>query len=367
MGTRLTVDEARELFDLDGLAYLDTPSQGVPTRAGADALRDALEAWRRGRADYGRWEADAEAARVAVAALLGASANDVALVSNVAGCATTLALATPRARVVVPACEYRSNLYPWLARCDVRLVEGDPSTDALVAAIDERVDLVALSSVQSLDGYAVDLARVVSAAHAAGALVFVDATQGLGAVGGDLVPSGADAIVAAGYKFLLGARGSGYLYLRPELHGLTPVAPGPAAADGDPYGPPYELRTGAARFDQSPAWLAWPPARAGVELLVAVGADALRAHATSLVNRVRSGLDSAGLGDRLAPADGPTPIVSVRCADAAATVARLEAAGVRAAARGGAVRAGFHIYNDDQHADRFVAAMTAALRQEALT
>lgn len=360
MVDRLTIAQARGEFDLDGAAYLDTPTQGVPTRAGADALAAAVAAWRAGRADFEVWEADADAARVAVAALLGVAPRDVALVPTVAVPAALLALAEPEGDVVVPAAEYRSNLYPWCARRTARLVSGTPLTDAIVEAIDERVALVAVSSVQAVDGRAVDLPRVVAAAHAHGARVFVDATQGLGAVGRDLAASGADAIAAAGYKFLLGARGSGYVYFRPELHDLEPLAGGPrAAADGGSYGPPYELREGAARFDQSLAWLAWPPARAGVELLAAIGAEALQAHATALVARVRAGLDERGLGERLAPAEGPTPIVSVRCDDADAAVARLAADGVRAAARGGAVRAGFHLFNDDDDADRLVAGLAA--------
>ncbi len=366
MVDRLTIDEARAAFDLGELAYLDTPTQGVPTRAGAEAAAAALTAWRTGTADYAAWEADAEAARGAVAALLGVAARDVALVPTVALPAALLAMADPGARVVVPAGEYRSNLYPWLARrpaAAVTLVSGDPLTDALVDAIDEGAGLVAVSSIQALDGRAVDLARVVAAAHAVGARVFVDATQGLGAVGLGLVESGADVVAAAGYKFLLGGRGSGYAYVRPELQAaLEPLAGGPnAAADGGSYGPPYALREGAARFDQSLAWPAWPPARAGVELLRAVGAAALQAHVTRLVARVRAGLDGHGLADRLAPAEGPTPIVSVRCEDAAATVAALAAHGVRTAARDGAVRAGFHLFNDEAHADRLVAGLVAVL------
>ena len=273
-----------------------------------------------------------------------------------------LAIGAGDGAVVVPEPEYRSNLYPWLARRDVRLVDGDPLTDAVVDAIDEGVAVVAVSSVQAVDGRAVDLPRVVAAAHAHGARVFVDATQGFGAVGRDLAASGADVIAAAGYKFLLGGRGSGYVYVHPELQELEPLAPGPrAAADGGAYGPPYALRSGAARFDQAIAWHAWPPARAGAELLASVGADALEAHATALVARVRAGLAELGLGDRLAPAEAATPIVSVRCARPDAVAASLQAAGVRAAVRGGAIRAGFHLYNDEEHADRFVAGLAAAI------
>lgn len=365
MGARLTLEQAREAFDLGDLAYLDTPSQGVPPWAGAEALAAALAEWRSGRADFTAWEADADAARAAVAELLGAGAGDVALVPGVAVPAALLAVDGPPGTVVASRDEYRSNLYPWLARREVRLVAGTPLTDAFVAAIDDGVGVVAVSSVQAVDGRAVDVARVVEAAHAHGAVVLVDATQGLGAVSGGLAASGADVIVAAGYKFLLGARGSGYAYVRPELQELAPLAAGPrAAADGGSYGPPYELRPGAARFDQSLAWLAWPPARAGAELLAAVGAEALEAHATGLVARVRRGLAAHGLADRLAPDEGPTPIVSVRCAAPGAAVAALAAAGVRAAARHGAVRAGFHLFNDDDHADRLVACLASAIGKE---
>jgi selenocysteine lyase/cysteine desulfurase len=368
MDARLSIEDARaEFASLGDTAYLDTPSQGVPCAAGTRALTRAVDAWRRGAADFDEWEADADAARGALAALLGAAAADIALVPSIAHMAGWLGVRL-RGTVLVPAMEYRSNLYPWLATReakDVRLVEGAPLTDRIVEAIDERTSLVAVSSIQSLDGTAVDLDRVVAAAHAQGALVFVDATQSLGVTGAGLAASGADVICAAGYKWLLGGRGCGYAYVRPELQELIPVAPSPrAAADRGSYGPPLALHGDARRFDGSLAWHAWVAARPGVELLARVGAAELERHALALAGRARAGLTERGLGDRLAPRERPTQILAVRCEDPAGAVAALAQRGVRAAARGDAVRFGFHLFNTDEHADRLVEGLHDALSHD---
>jgi selenocysteine lyase/cysteine desulfurase len=60
---------------------------------------------------------------------------------------------------------------------------------------------------------------IADLAHAAGAEIFVDAIQGLGAipfqVQGDQF-SGVDYLSAGGHKWLMGTEGAGFLYIRPE-------------------------------------------------------------------------------------------------------------------------------------------------------
>jgi selenocysteine lyase/cysteine desulfurase len=355
---------ARELAfpDLGDLAYLDTASTGVLPAEAAAALRDVTAVWAGGRADYGEWEAAAEEARGLAARLVGMAAHDVALLPSHVAAATTVARAWPDARVVVPEAEFRANLLPWIADRDrgaVRLVPSPATTEALCAAVDEGADLVAVSSVQSADGLRVDLARLVDHAHRRGTIVYVDASQSLG-VDATLNRCGADFIGAVGYKWLLGARGTAFLAVRPEYQRrFGPVLTGPeSAADGEVYGAEYRLWDDARRFDQPQAWQAWAATAASLRHLISYDQVELERHATGLAGRFIAAVQALGVAT--APTDVPSPIVAVSHPDPEATVQRLRDAGVRAAARAGSIRFAFHLYNTDHDVDRAIAAIAAS-------
>jgi len=61
------------------------------------------------------------------------------------------------------------------------------------------------------DGSLLDAARVADACHKQGALLLLDASQSCGAIPMDVNQLGADFIVSAGYKWLLGPFGQDFL------------------------------------------------------------------------------------------------------------------------------------------------------------
>src|SRR5947207_3095806 len=80
--------------------------------------------------------------------------------------------------------------------------------------------------------------RVARALHDAGAVFIVDASQSLGALPLDVAALRPDAVVAVGYKWLLGPLGLGYLYLDPKFH------------DGEPLEENWIARVGAEDFSR---------------------------------------------------------------------------------------------------------------------
>jgi len=263
--------------------------------------------------------------------------------------------------VIVADREYRSNLLPWLAqRCFGREVTvlGDEGTLSERIAEETRrgAALVAISSVQSADGARADLQSVVSAAHDNGVLVFVDATQSMGVLEMAVEEMRADFVAAAGYKWLLGARGTGYFYVRPELQvSYWPVLAGPMSAadvlEGKYYGEPYAPFSDARRFDQSLAWLSWVAARPSLETLVDVGIRELERHALELASRFRTACAEMGFGRGLSETELPSPIVALSVPDASGLHGELLRHGVKTAVRPSGVRFGFHLYNDDTQVD----------------
>jgi selenocysteine lyase/cysteine desulfurase len=351
----------REFAALGGLAYFDTPTQGVPTSRGAEALREAIRSWESGDADWREWEADANATRAALAALLGCASSDVALVPSVVTAAATVAAQLPPGRVIVADREYRSNLLPWLAQRrfgrEVTVLGDEGNLSERISEEATRgAALVAISSVQSADGARVDLRGVVSTAHENGVLVFVDATQSMGVLETAVEDVRADFVAAAGYKWLLGARGTGYFYVRPELQqSYWPVLAGPMSAadvlEGKYYGAPYTPFDDARRFDQSLAWLSWVAARPSLETLVHVGMGELERHALDLSSRFRAACAEMGFEENLSATELPSPIVVLSVPDATGLHGELLRHGVKTSVRPTGVRFGFHLYNDYAQVD----------------
>ncbi len=208
------------------------------------------------------WLMDKSRARVAVAELIGAAPAEIAFMPN-----TTVAVATLangmglRAgdRVVGFEGDYPANVFPWrrLARSGVEYLrvaapDGLPDLDALRRAVDERTRVVAVSSVCFWSGARAPLAEIVKIAHAAGALVAVDAVQSVGALRLDMNELDLDFVACGGLKWLLSPMGVAFLYVRrAHLERIEVTEPG---ADSNDPPLPYlddreRLRGDAARFE----------------------------------------------------------------------------------------------------------------------
>jgi selenocysteine lyase/cysteine desulfurase len=236
-------------------------------------------------------------------------------------------------------------LFPLLvqSRLDVRTV---PAAE-LAEATAEGTDAVAFSAVQMSTGEVADLEAVAAAAATVDAITICDATQALGWLALDAARF--DAVVCAAYKWLMSPRGTALLSVSERL--LAAVVPHSAGwyagedVHSSYFGPPLRLASNARRLDTSPAWFSWVGTQPALELVEAIGVEAIHEHDVALANRFR-----AGLG--LERSD--SAIVSVAVPDAAQ---RLERAGIVAAMRGGRLRTSWHVYNTEDDVDRVLEAL----------
>jgi selenocysteine lyase/cysteine desulfurase len=234
--TRLALTDQRAEFEIDDeFAYFNTAAMSPLLRSVRQAAEDALDRrakpWTLSTRD---WFGDVETLRSRVAQLVGAESTDVALIP-----ATSYGLAVASrnltagagSRVLVLDQEFPSNHYTWQrfaqrTGAELAVVKREPGqtwTDAIVAAIDDRVALVSTPNVHWSTGALIDLPQVAKAARAVGASFIVDASQSLGVVPIGVTTLRPDALVAVGYKWLLGPYSVGYLYLDPSLHGGEPL------------------------------------------------------------------------------------------------------------------------------------------------
>jgi selenocysteine lyase/cysteine desulfurase len=339
----LSLEAARAAFEPAGV-YANTASIGLPPRGTVEALADAIETWRTGRAEAAAYDAVVARARHRFAELVGTTPTRVAIGNQVSTFSALVAAALPDgAHVLGAEQDFTSVLFPFLAHGDRGVRVRTVPLAGLIDAIGPGVDLVAVSAVQSADGRIVPggLDALAAAAARHRCLTYVDATQAVG-----WLPFRAEAfdfVSCAAYKWLLAPRGTAFGVVRPErLAMLRPLYAGWYAGD-DPwtsiYGPPLRLAKDARRLDISPAWLAWVGAVPALDLLAATGIEAIHRHDVGLANALRG---------RLGLPPGDSAIVTVR-ADGA--LERLAAAGIKASARAGAVRLSFHVHNTDADVD----------------
>ncbi|HED66129.1 MAG TPA: aminotransferase class V-fold PLP-dependent enzyme, partial [Planctomycetes bacterium] len=305
--------------------YLDTASMGLPPAVVVEEVRQSLEDWEQGRASWRAWEARAEEARRLLARVVGVGAERVSLTNSFSAAASQVAASLPdparskRDVLVVGAEEFRSNLFPWWLQerrgfhlRQIPFRGGGPGCEDLIAAIDGRTALVAVSHVQSATGYRVDVERLADACRDRGTLLFVDGTQSVGAVPTPI--EGIDFLATHAYKWLLAPRGAAFLVVDPaRLDTQVPLQPSwrsPAPPHTAYYGGPFEPGGGASALDASLAWLSWVGAARALEFLLEVGLEGIHARAAELAARFRGGLDALGL-DGIAGRENASPIVAL--------------------------------------------------------
>lgn len=319
-----------------------------------------------------RWHERALETRQKAAALINATAEEIAFVPNtVAGVAIVSGGLPWREgdNVLTVHGEYPANVYPWLnlAPLDVqtRIVPdraGRVVLDDLFAAADSRTRLIALSFVEFTNGFRNDLARVGEFCRRRGILFLVDAIQGLGALPLDVAAMQIDFMAAGSHKWLLGPIGCGIFYCRLALlDRLRLIQAGPGSMVPRAEYLPYDLtlKPTAQRFEPGAENQAGIHGLAAtLELLADAGIANIERHLLGLLDHAVQVLQakSCDILSSLAPAER-SGMIAFR-SPAIATpdlVARLRAAKVVVTARSGGIRIAPHLYNNRDDIDRLLA------------
>jgi len=328
-------------------------------------------------------EADLADCRALLATLVNAGPDEVAVVKNTSDAISMIASGLdwrPGDRIVVPAAEYPSNLYPWMDARDrhgcelvqvpeVTMPDGTVRTreEDLIAACDHhRTRLLAVSHVQWASGQRLDVDQLGAWCADKGVLFAVDGIQSLGVVPTDVKRSRIDFLMSGGHKWLLAPPGAGLLYCKREL--VERVNP-PVVGWLSTVNPwrweeiDFTRRTEAGRFETgTQAYLPIVGLRESLRLLLEVGVDAVNARLRTLGDRLAAGLAERGCAV-VTPRDGPAGVGGAVCfttprAASDALVKRLrEHHRIELAARAGRVRVAPHFYNTEQQVDAVLAAV----------
>lgn len=255
----------------------------------------------------------------------------------------------------------------------VRMVNSGnavPSVKLLERHVDRNTALIAVSWVSLLTGGRSDLAALGDLAHSVGALLVVDAVQGLGVLEMDAHASGVDVMCAATQKGLLGLYGLGILYCSSEAQEL--IAPpflsrnavdlGNAHESEVDMSGSYQLYNDARKYEVgNPNFPAIHALRGALSILEEFGQPAIENHALTLSSRLVDELRQLGL--RVVTPDDSlqrSSIVSFEYPNATHAAKSLELRGIRVAPRRGLLRASVHLFNNESDVLRLVEALRDA-------
>src|SRR3954463_8432945 len=304
----------RALFDIPSdVAYLNAAGWSPLPRATQDAGRAAVarkgQPWKLG-ADFA--DHQHERARAAAAALIGAEARDVALVSSV-GYGVAIAgkvLSIPRgARVLVLENDHTSPVLEWVARADAQgfTVEtvAQPATGDWTAAVLEAIERpgappVALASISSIhwsDGGLLDMQAIRDGLRRHDAALLVDATHGVGVIATEVKTLDPDFLIFPTYKWVLGPYGRAFIYVAPRHQDGVPLEQTSfgrrdVRAENAIYFADTRYLPDARRYDMGERdhFISMEMAAIGMEMMAQWGADAVVQRLSVLTRRIAEGL-----------------------------------------------------------------------------
>jgi selenocysteine lyase/cysteine desulfurase len=321
-----------------------------------------------GSAHWDRWVDAYAATRRAVAQLLGAEPAEIAFVKNTSEGISlfTNGLDWQRGDEVVSLeGEFPANYYPWqlleTKGVALRLVKneyGRFSLDAIAQALGPRTRVVAVSFVQYLSGFRLDLNALGGLCAAHNALLFVDAIQGLGVFPLDVRRAHIAGLAADGHKWLTGPEGAGLLFIRKDLiDSIQPTTIGWMNFRRwmDFTSRDLTWRDDARRYEPgSLNTVGIYGLGAALNLLLEIGVENIAERVLDLTDRLRAGLKRQGhrvFGpDLRAECSGIVSFVPrSQTAEQVANLLRDE--GIIVSARCGMVRVSPHFYNSEAEID----------------
>ena len=355
--------------------YMNSASMHPVGTFAADAVKQLVD-FRlygpgEGRDDFG--PAKQDELKKKFGALINASANEIAYIANTSDGENivVMGLDIPKrgGNIVIDELHFTTSLYMYKELekkgVELRIVQHknwaiDP--EDMAKAIDKNTRLVSLALVSNVNGFMHDAKAVSAIAHARGAHVFADIIQAVGAMPLDIKALGIDFASAGTYKWLMGERGMGFLYVREDLQGTvlpTTRYGHRQVSNFNRAALTWEPLPGAARYETGgiPVMMA-ACVDAGINYVNKLGIPNIRAHAKQLTDRLRKELPPLGYKP-LTPMGTDTPILAFELKDAAATAKMLQAGKVigTVIANENRIRLAVSVFNTHEDVDRTIAVL----------
>ena len=376
-------DWRQEWFEIEDATYLNLAGQSPMPKVSHRAVVAALELKKfPHRIPDSAFFDVPNRIRASIAKLIGSKPEEIALTT---GASTGMAAVAyglnwqPGDEVVTAKGEFPMQYTTWKpmeAREGIKLKVVAPrdrfiTADDVIGALTAKTRVVSISHVRFDTGGMIDAARIAAACHAQGTLFLLDVSQSCGAVPMSVEALGADFLVCAGYKWLLGPFGTGFFWAKSEH--LANIRSGPfywmatggadnfaALAANDPKPGNDSKRWDAA---ETANYLNNAAVDASLEFVLRAGPETVTAHNHKLIDFLYERLPK----DRCVPSSpldhslrGPYGCFTARKPEAtAALYERLRNENVITSLREGNIRVSPYLYNTERDIDRLIFAITA--------
>ncbi len=378
----------RHLFDLpDDIAYLNgaymSPQLRAVETAGIKALQRKSQPFNIQLEDFFE---PVQALRAAYARLIKCSEpGRIAIIPSVsygmAAVARNLKL-QPGDNIILTREQFPSNYYAWervteAHGASIRIVDppqqlprGKAWNEAILNAIDDRTAMVAIGQVHWADGTLFDLKAIRRRATEAGAWLVIDGTQSVGAYPFDAADIQPDALICAGYKWLMGPYSIGLAYYGPALDDGLPIEENWInRVDSHDfrnlvnYQPNYKPLAARYNMGEQSNFILVPMMKAGIDQLLEWSTRGIQSYAQSLLRPALRELEV--LGCTMEPEEQRAHhLVGVRLpagADMNLFRERLQEEQVHVSIRGNAIRVSCHLYNEAQEVERLMKCFKAVI------
>lgn len=316
--TRRAVLGERTLFpNLSARAYLNHAAISPPSTALHDQTSAFLEDYAKGGVlGFLRWLPQKARLKEKLAALIGAEAQDLAFVANTTAGVSNIALTfawKQGDQILYYEGDFPANVTPWQQAGHGTRTRALPIAPfhrsaeeglaALKAELESGVRMVVTSFVRFQSGLRMPVEEMAQLCHEAGAELFVDAIQGVGAVPFDV--GSVDYVACGAHKWLMGLEGVGFLYVAPgRVAALTDRVAGWLSHEdalsflfeGDGHlRHDRPIRKEANRFELGAAnGIGCAALEASVDLIAQLGPGAIFEHVQAYHDALEGGLSELG-------------------------------------------------------------------------
>jgi selenocysteine lyase/cysteine desulfurase len=238
--------------------FLNNGTMGPSPFVVIDAVRTEMEDVDR-TARYGGWEP----ARAKIARFINADEQEIALTHNVTEGINIVACGLPLKagdEVILTDHEHAGNALPWLARArrdgivikQLKLARTfDETLNRLNSLIGSRTRCIAVPHITCTTGQVLPAKQIARLAREKNLWFFLDGAHTPGMLPLDVKDLGCDFFASCGHKWMMGPKGTGFLWVRKEM--VTMLEPHWTGAGADAAWNlaegKIEFRTDAHRFD----------------------------------------------------------------------------------------------------------------------
>jgi len=316
-------DYRTDFVPLEGKIWLNAASEGPLPIAAAQTLQEAVE-WKSKPylLNNDKFVLVPYELKQSIGRLIGVNDRDVILGNSASYGLHILAngIAWQSGdEILLMQNDFPTDIFPWLAleRQGVRIIQIPPkervlSPDELLTNITDKTRLFCISQVHTFSGIILEIEKFAQICKDKGILFVLNLSQSAGAMPVDVSGFAVDAIVCAGYKWLCGPYGTGFIWIKPELRDQLNLNHAYwtallSAEELKQEGPLFlkDLNT-ARKYDifGTANFFNFVPFKTAIDYLMDIGLDKISVHNMGLIDKFINELnyDSYHL---ISPKEGP--------------------------------------------------------------